>query len=174
MPPVTPGDIEQDSRGQGAVQSPRLRAPLEALLDQRTLRAVVLLSDGDWNEGGSPFDMATRYRLAGIPIFTATVGSPTRLPDIALAPVDPPAFAIVDRPVDLPISIDSAMPRDASATVTLSDETGVIESHPLLVGAQRTTTDRFVYRPRAAGRVQLTVTVDPQPGELDVANNRPI
>ena len=41
---------------------------------------------------------------------SATVRSPTRLPDIALAPVDPPAFAIVDRPVDLPISIDSAMP----------------------------------------------------------------
>ena len=164
-------DGDEESAAEGARLGTDLRAPLEALLDQRTLRAVVLLSDGDWNEGGSPFDMATRYRLAGIPIFTATVGSPTRLPDIALAPVDPPAFAIVDRPVDLPISIDSAMPRDASATVTLSDETGVIESHPLLVGAQRTTTDRFVYRPRAAGRVQLTVTVDPQPGELDVANN---
>ena len=165
------GDGTDDPASDGARLGTDLRAPLEALLDQRTLRAVVLLSDGDWNEGGSPFDVATRYRLAGIPIFTATVGSPTRLPDIALAPVDPPAFAIVDRPVDLPISIDSAMPRDVSATVTLSDETGVIESHPLLVGAQRTTTDRFVYRPRAAGRAQLTVTVEPQPGELDVANN---
>lgn len=148
-----------------------LRSPLEALLDQRTLRAVVLLSDGDWNEGGSPYDAATRYRLEGVPIFTAAVGSPSRLPDLALLPVDPPAFAIVNRPIDLPISIDSAMPRDVSAVVTLSDETGVIDSHPLLVGAQRTTTDKFVYRPRTAGRVSLTVSVSPQPGELDEDNN---
>lgn len=149
-----------------------LGTPLEALLAQRTLRAVVLLSDGDWNEGPSPYDVATRYRLAGVPIFTACVGSPTRVPDLVLQPVDPPAFAIAGRPIDLPIAIESSMPRDVSATVTLRDEAGVIASHPLLVGAQRVTTDKFVYRPEAPGRVTLTVEVDPQPGELDTENNR--
>ncbi|MEE2938811.1 MAG: vWA domain-containing protein [Planctomycetota bacterium] len=165
------GETGEGPAADGARLGTDLRTPLEALLDQRTLRAVVLLSDGDWNEGGSPYDVATRYRLAGVPIFTAAIGSPARLPDIALAPVDPPTFAIVDRPVDLPVSIDSAMPRDASATVTLRDRTGVVESRSLLVGARRTTTDKFVYRPRAAGRVELTMTVDPQPGELDLENN---
>ncbi len=148
-----------------------LTTPLTSLLDQENLRAVILLSDGDWNEGGAPSDVAMNYRLAGIPIFTGCVGSPTRLPDISLSPVDPPAFAIVNRPIDLPVAIDSAMPRDGSTTITLSDENGVIESHALLVPAQRTTPDKLVFRPTAAGRVKLTVEVAPVPGELDESNN---
>ena len=148
-----------------------LTSPLTDLLTQENLRAVILLSDGDWNEGGAPSDVAMNYRLAGVPIFTGCVGSPTRLPDISLVPVDPPAFAIVNRPIDLPVAIDSAMPRDGSTTITLSDENGVIESHPLLVPAQRTTPDKLVFRPKAAGRVKLTVEVAPVPGELDETNN---
>ncbi len=105
-------------------------SPLSGLLEGDALRAVILLSDGDWNEGGAPSDVAMDYRLAGVPIFTGCVGSPTRLPDISLSPVDPPAFAIVNRPIDLPVAIDSAMPRDTSTTITLSDESGVIESQP--------------------------------------------
>lgn len=148
-----------------------LATPLTSLLDQRTLRSVILLSDGDWNEGESPYDVAMRYRMGDVPIFTACIGSPTRLPDIALKPVDPPAFAIVGRPIDLPIAIESAMPRDVSTTVTLSDENGAILSHSLLVPAQRTTPDKLVFRPTAPGRVKLTVEVAGVPGELDPANN---
>ena len=88
---------------------------------------------GDWNEGDSPYDVAVRYRLADVPIFTVPVGSQNRLPDVALEPVDPPAFAIVGRPIEIPISIESAMPRDVTTTLTLSDANGVIESRPLLV-----------------------------------------
>jgi len=36
----------------------------------------VLISDGDWNEGGSPAGVAMQYRLRGIPIFGACAGSP--------------------------------------------------------------------------------------------------
>lgn len=154
-----------------AILGTDLAAPLESLLDQRALRAVVLLSDGDWNEGKSPAAAATRYRLEGVPVFTACIGSPSRLPDIALAPVDPPAFAIVGRPIDLPVAIDSAMPRDVSTTITLRDGNGDIVSHSVLVPAQRTTPDKLVYRPDVPGRVELTVEVAPVPSELDDANN---
>lgn len=179
----TSGEEPESAEGvpNGAVDSARLEVvsklgtdlttPLTNLLEQENLRAVILLSDGDWNEGGAPSDVAMNYRLAGIPIFTGCVGSPTRLPDISLSPVDPPAFAIVNRPIDLPVAIDSAMPRDSSTTITLSDESGVIESHPLLVPAQRVTPDKLVFRPTAPGRVKLTVEVAPVPGELDESNN---
>src|SRR5690606_11242445 len=39
------------------------------------LRAVLLLSDGDWNHGEPPLVAATEYRLHGVPIYAVTVGS---------------------------------------------------------------------------------------------------
>lgn len=167
----------EDEEGENAAPVARdqrgtdFATPLTELLDRRTLRAVVLVSDGDWNEGGSPYEVAMRYRLEGVPIFTSCVGSPTRLPDIVLEPVEPPAFAIVNRPIDIPVSIDSAMPRDVATEIVLSDESGEVVRHPIQLAARRTTPDRLVFRPRSAGRVKLTVSVTPKPGELDTSNN---
>ena len=38
------------------------------------LRAVIVLSDGDWNQGDSPANSATRYRVRNVPIYTVTLG----------------------------------------------------------------------------------------------------
>ncbi|MEM9802130.1 MAG: hypothetical protein AAGA20_17530 [Planctomycetota bacterium] len=159
------GDDEARERGTD------LAAPLARLLGDDSVRAVVLLSDGDWNEGESPYDVAVRYRLAGVPIFTASVGSPSRLPDVALAPVDPPTFAVVGRPVEIPIAIDSAMPRDVSTTLSLTDESGVVETRSITLPARRGVAETVEYRPTEAGRFTLTVEVEEVEGELDAENN---
>src|SRR5690606_23522998 len=58
-----------------------LHHPLAQLADQdANLRAVVLLSDGDWNEGAPPVHAAARLRLRGVPVFVLPVGSPVQLP----------------------------------------------------------------------------------------------
>jgi hypothetical protein len=44
---------------------------------QRNLKAVLLLSDGDWNLGKSPVGTATRFREQNIPIFSVAVGRET-------------------------------------------------------------------------------------------------
>ncbi|MBC8113268.1 MAG: VWA domain-containing protein, partial [Candidatus Saccharimonas sp.] len=41
----------------------------------KNLRAVVLASDGDWNEGPAPVLAASALRLKDIPVFTVPVGS---------------------------------------------------------------------------------------------------
>lgn len=149
-----------------------LSTPLAALLADPALRAVVLLSDGDWNQGGRPDDVAERYRLADVPILTRAIGLESRLPDVALEPIDPPAFAVVGRPIEIPFTISSAMPRDVSTSVTLRDAGGVLEGpRAVLLGAQRDAADRFTYRPTQPGRVQLTVTVGAVAGEIDAENN---
>jgi len=149
-----------------------LSTPLAALLEDPALRTVVLLSDGDWNQGGRPDDVAERYRLADVPILTRTIGLDTRLPDVALEPIDPPAFAVVGRPIEIPFTISSAMPRDVSTSVTLRDAEGVVDGpRAVLLGAQRDTLDRFTYLPTRPGRVELSVEVGEVAGELDAENN---
>lgn len=156
----------------GAARGTDLGTPLAELLAGGALRAVLLMSDGDWNEGASPYDVARSYRLEGVPIFTRAIGSRVRLPDIAVDPVEPPAFAVTGRPVDLAVSIDSAMPRDATTTITLTRDGEALEGpRTILVPARRKTPVKLRFRPDEPGRVTLTVSVDPVDGEIDQDNN---
>ena len=52
------------------------------------LRGIVLISDGDWNEGPPPVQAASSLRMKGVPVFAVPVGSPTRLPDVELLSLD--------------------------------------------------------------------------------------
>ena len=56
----------------------------QALRAHSDMRALVLLSDGDWNEGSPPVSAATKLRVEGVPVFSVTVGSDRFLPDLAL------------------------------------------------------------------------------------------
>ena len=67
------------------------------------LRAVVLASDGDWNSGSPPVEMATRLRLQQIPIFGVPVGASTRLPDIDLLSFDAPSNGVVGQEGSNPV-----------------------------------------------------------------------
>jgi hypothetical protein len=59
----------------------------------RNLRAVVMLTDGDWNLGKSPVTTATRLQVANVPVFAVGVGSDRYLPDVALTSVAVPSYA---------------------------------------------------------------------------------
>ena len=76
------------------------------------LRGIVLLSDGDWNTGEPPVRAASRLRMKQVPVFVVGVGSESRLPDVELTRVDAPTFGVVGKPIRIPFSIESAMPRN--------------------------------------------------------------
>ena len=83
------------------------------------LAAVVLLSDGDWNIGDPPSQAAVRLRMRHVPVYAAPMGSESRLPDVALTSFDVPAFAVAGKPVRIPFSIESSLPRDEPATLRM-------------------------------------------------------
>jgi hypothetical protein len=58
-----------------------LDGALEGVLSRtENLKAVLVLSDGDWNLGDSPIVAATKYSARDIPIYSVGVGSETPLP----------------------------------------------------------------------------------------------
>ena len=62
--------------GSGAVAGTDLDTPFtEVLGKENNVRAVVLLSDGDYNLGQPPVSAAQKLRLRGIPLFPLPVGS---------------------------------------------------------------------------------------------------
>ncbi len=135
------------------------------------LQALVLASDGDWNEGPPPVDAAARLRLKGIPAFTIPVGSPTRLPDIELLSLDAPTFGVAGKTVRIPFTIESSLPRDYMATVLLKTSDGRQETKEVRIAAMSRTTDAIEWKAEEIGQYTLTLTVPAHADETILDNN---
>lgn len=150
-----------------------LNAPLvEALEKHATLRGVVLISDGDWNEGDPPADAATKLRLKNVPVFAVAVGSPTRLPDVELVSLDLPTSGAAGKSVRVPFTISSSLARDHTATVKLRSDDGDELTKEVRVAAMSRTNDWMFWKPASAKTYEVTVEIAPHPDELILDNNR--
>lgn len=128
------------------------------------LAAVVLLSDGDWNTGDPPSQAAVRLRMRHVPVYAAPIGSESRLPDVALTSFDVPAFAIAGKPLRIPFSLESSLPRDQPATLRMETSTGEAIEKPVVIPAMGRLEDVIVWKPDKFGDVKLKLTVPPIEG----------
>ena len=150
-----------------------LSAPLLHAIEQhRNLRALVLVSDGDWNEGAPPVEVASRLRLAGIPIFGIPVGSPSRLPDVELLSLDAPTFGIAGKVVRIPFTIESSLPRDYTTQVVLKSSTGEQLTQEVRIAAMGRTSDSILWKPETMGDFTLELSIPPHQDETLLDNNQ--
>jgi hypothetical protein len=150
-----------------------LHEPLAAAPGRiKNLRAIVLVSDGDWNEGPPPVQAAARLRLAGVPVFAVPVGSRTRLPDVELLSFDVPTFGVAGKAVRIPFTIDSALPREYVTTVALRASDGDKVTREVHIAPMSRTSDWLVWKPKATGDYTLTLTIPKHPDEAIADNNR--
>ncbi len=149
-----------------------LGGALAGLLDRHPqLAAVVLVSDGDWNTGDPPSRAATRYRMAGIPVFAVPAGSETRLPDLAVTAFDAPTFGLVGKPVRLPFTLTSALPRNHPATLEIRTSEGETLTGEVVLPAMGRLQETLLWTPKAEGDYELTLTLPPAEEERDTSNN---
>ncbi len=149
-----------------------LGTPLEELLEkENNLRAVVMLSDGDFNLGQPPVAAAQKYRQRGVPIFTIPVGSETRLPDLDLLTVTAPTYGIVGENVQIPFTIRSSLDRQVRTIVRLRDESGRERTKNITLPPNSESYDSILWRLEAEGSSTLTLSIPVEDGELVSANN---
>ncbi len=153
-------------------QATNLNNALEtALKKHKNLRGVVMLSDGDWNIGNAPTNAATRFRMKGIPVYTVTVGSENSLPDLAVTALDAPTFGIIGKPLRIPFTIASSMPKSRSMNALLTSSDGN-EVHKIIeIPANGRLEDAFTWKPQEVGEYTLTLTIPTDEGELITSNN---
>jgi hypothetical protein len=150
-----------------------LAAPLASAPDKfHNLRGIVLVSDGDWNEGLPPVEAAARLRLKNVPIFAVPVGSPTRLPDVELLSLDAPTFGVAGKSVRIPFTIDSALPREYATTVTLRTSDGDEVTKDVKIAPMGRTSDWLVWKPKSVGDFSVTLNVPRHHDEIVNDNNR--
>lgn len=155
-----------------AVGGTNLYEPLAEIGSQvNELMAVVLLSDGDWNTGSPPVEAASGLRLKQVPIFTVPTGSPTRLPDIELISVDLPTFGAAGKPVRIPFTIDSSLPREFLTTVTMKASSGETLTKDIRIAPMGRTYESIDWQTEAIGDYTLTVSIPNHADEVIPDNN---
>jgi hypothetical protein len=146
-------------------------ALVQAAEKNARLKAVVLLTDGDWNSGETPAQAATRLRMREVPVFTVPIGSETRLPDVNLTSFDVPTFAIAGKPLRAPFTIESSLPRDEAVIVEMKASTGEVITKSVVIPAMSRLQDVITWRPDKPGDVKLTLTVPKTGTERFLENN---
>ncbi len=150
-----------------------LHTPLEEAPEKfGNLSGVVLISDGDWNDGPPPVLAATNLRLRDVPVFSVPVGSSTRLPDVELLSLDAPTFGVAGKSVRIPFTIDSTLPRDFVTTVTLRSSDGDQVTKEIRVAAMSRTSESLVWKPASEGDFTVSLEVPNHAGEALVENNQ--
>lgn len=150
-----------------------LHDPLKNARDEHpNLRAIVIASDGDWNDGLPPVQAAMRLRVEKIPVFSVPVGSPTRLPDLDLISFDVPTFGVAGKNVRLPFTIESSLARDHIAEIELKVSDGTTIQHQVRVAAMGRTSDAILWKPESTGDYVLSLELPMNPEEKIAENNR--
>ena len=149
-----------------------LNAALDQLLaSQENLKAVLLLSDGDWNIGKSPVSAATRYREQKVPIFSTAVGRETPLPDLVLESVNPPSYGLFGEQISIPFTIRSHLDHEVKTTVSLLNGQLVETKKTITIPPHADHHDAILWSPRAAGAANLTLKFPVEQGEMLADNN---
>ncbi len=149
-----------------------LNAPLlEVASRVNQLLGVVLISDGDWNDGEPPVEAASRLRMKNIPLFTVAAGSPSKLPDVQLTSADIPTFGAAGKPVRIPFTIDSSLPREFLTTLTLKTSNGETLTKDIRIAPMGRTSDSISWKPETTGDYTLTASIPKHADEVIPINN---
>ncbi len=135
------------------------------------LRAVVLLSDGDWNTGKSPSSAATDLRMQNTPVFSVGMGSEDRLPDVELVSNSAPTFGLAGKSVRIPFRLSNWLARDLAIVVTVSGTGGDVVEKTVHVPSMGQSNDTIAWKPKKTGNYDLTVSIPVIPEETLRDNN---
>ena len=145
----------------------------KTLEENSNLRAVVLLSDGDWNTGIEPVAAAQKMRRRNIPLFTIPTGSDQRLPDLDITNVTAPTYGIIGENVQIPFTISSSLERDVPTTIRLRDsKTGKERSKKITIPAGREYFDSILWRLDTEGTSTLELSIPVTNSERVSVNNK--
>ncbi len=147
---------------------------IDTLLEEHNnLRAVVLLTDGDWNTGQAPVAAAQKMRSRNIPLFAVPVGSDKRLPDLDITNVTAPTYGIVGENVQIPFTIISSLDRDVRTLIRLRDvKSGTERSKNITIPAGQEYHDSILWRLNTEGSSTLELNIPVANGEMVSKNNQ--
>ena len=142
---------------------------LPAEVQDKNLRGVVLISDGQYNAGQTPVRIAARYP---VPIHTVTVGDTARQRDLQVRRVATNDVGYTNSEVPVQATLQAEQVAEQSVRVSLhSGDSLLADTDVRLPGGTAEVPVDLSFRPQRPGRRQLSVRVSSVPGEATTRNN---
>lgn len=138
----------------------------------RNLGGVVLISDGNFNEGAHPMYSADRLQLT--PVFTMGVGDTVNKRDLALRSVFTNEVAFMNNSFPVEALVDANKYPGADVTVSLLNNGKVVQRKSLKIAGSNFDQQRVVFEveAKAKGYQRYTVMVEHKKGEYTFENNQ--
>lgn len=135
----------------------------------RNLGAVILSSDGIYNQGLHPASMATRL---AVPIYTVALGDTTHRPDAAIANIRHNQVAYLDNQFPVEVTLRASHLKGRQANLIVSCDGRQLFSKSIAYSDNDfTTTETVTLTANKPGLKKYTITVTPCAGEASTANN---
>ena len=170
VPPARPG--APAARPYQADEGTDLNRVLEtATQQQKNLKAILLLTDGDWNQGKSPLVAATRLREQNIPVFAVTVGRETPIPDLVLENISAPSYGLFGEQIAIPFKIRSHLPHEVRTEISLGEANWDEVKKEIIIPPMGEVQEAILWSPHAIGDATLKLKLPVQPDEGIAENN---
>jgi len=139
-------------------------------LAEENLAGILLLSDGNYNQGGNPIRYASEI---GVPIYSIGIGSNETKPDLILSDLEANPFAYVNEPTPLNVAVRSLGLGEQRTTLALRNEQKTISSQIVTIPPSPSEIQVPIrYVPEAPGRQKLFIEMTPIAGEQTIENNK--
>jgi hypothetical protein len=138
-------------------------------VEEENIRAVVLISDGNYNLGENPLREAGRY---GIPIYAIGIGDSSEQKDLLISKAVTNEIAYAESQVPMDVTVKSSGFHGERVEVTLSEGGKPIAQQ--FITLKEGTWEypvKFTYEPKGEGTKRYTVSVPKLAGEVTGANN---
>ena len=135
----------------------------------RNLGALVISSDGIFNKGEDPVNVAQSFK---VPVFTVALGDTNIKKDVLISKVRHNRMAFFGNTFPLEITIEAHHFSGKSAQLTIQNNSETLFNQPVLfTGNNFSKTIQVQLSAKAKGIQRYTVKIAPSPGELTYHNN---
>jgi hypothetical protein len=129
---------------------------------------AILITDGNYNEGGNPVDIV---RSLSFPVYSVGVGDSTQPRDIVAREIIPAPSVYAGKKSVVRAVVSSFGFGGKSVAVQLLEDRKIIDSRNVTLTDEGNIELSFDYKPELVGTHILTVHVSPLKGEFDQRNN---
>jgi len=145
---------------------------METELRGMPLAAVVLISDGGRNMGGTTADAAQVLAARGVPLYTVGVGNPNPPNDYEVVSVVAPKRVRRDSEIEVQITVRHAGYKDPF-DMTISRGQTVMATRKVVPSADTDLEQiKMVFTPDLEGKATYTVSIPPGKDEKNTTNNK--
>ncbi len=149
-----------------------IAAALNSLKDDtknENLQAVVLISDGNYNQGKNPVYLAEDLN---VPVYTIGIGDTSEQRDVLIAKVQTNNIAYAQTRIPVDVTVKWSGCSGENAEVVLSEGKNIIDKKTInLSSGGAETRIRMFYEAQEEGTKKITVNVSNISGELTEKNN---